>query len=344
MNQFLHCGSHAACHGKAASGPRALVQIRAVGKRGEIDLLGLKDAHEFFVGQDKINVRADIILHGFQLFCRARADEDNLAVRVFFFDEPRRVDHRRVRHGDIAGLRREEPARHHPPRRAAGGRHEALLVRYLFQKVVRFFNRADIRAGRDLDHVGKAELLHGGQELRNGHVPAELPDERRRDDGHDFVAFKDGADDLIDLALVDDRAERAADQTLAAGDTAVIIDARLAVFVDADGVHAAGGLTGPLQIRNGVIRTGSGAFAALDAQLLVDAALAVDEFDGALRAHALARGGKTALTQLCHAVLLRRAGVAGVGDDVDERRLIILLGDSRLVHALSQKCARLHGL
>ena len=36
--------------------------------------------------------------------------------------------------------------------------------------------------------------------------------------------------------------------------------------------------------------------------------------------------------------------MAGVGDDVDERRLIILLGDGGLIHALGQKRARLHGL
>ena len=36
--------------------------------------------------------------------------------------------------------------------------------------------------------------------------------------------------------------------------------------------------------------------------------------------------------------------MAGVGDDVDERGLVILLGDGGLVHALGQKRARLHGL
>ena len=36
--------------------------------------------------------------------------------------------------------------------------------------------------------------------------------------------------------------------------------------------------------------------------------------------------------------------MAGVGDDVDERRLVILFGNGGVVHALGQKCARLHGL
>ena len=93
-----------------------------------------------------------------------------------------------------------------------------------------------------------------------------------------------------------------------------------------------------------MIRAGFGAFAALDAELLIDPALAIDEFHRALRAHPLARRGKTPLAELGHAVLLRRARVAGVGDDVYKRRFIVLLGDRRLIHALGEKRPGLHGL
>ena len=62
------------------------------------------------------------------------------------------------------------------------------------------------------------------------------------------------------------------------------------------------------------------------------------------RADLLTGGGQAVLAQLRDAVLLRGAGVAGVGNDIDERRLIVLLGNGGVVHALGQQAALLHGL
>ena len=310
----------------------------------EVNFLRFKDAHEFFIGQDKIHVLPELFLHGLQLFGRARADKDDLCLRLFALNKPRRIDHRRVGHGNIAGLIREQSSCHHPPRRAARGRHEALLSRHLLEKIARFLNCADVRARRDLDHVGETERLHRRDEFRRRHVFAELPGKRRRNNRDDLIALQNRADNLIDLALIDNRAERAVDQTLAARDAEVVVDFRLAVLVQTDRVHPARCLTRALEIGDRVIGTGFGAFAALDAELLVNAALAVYKFHRALRAHPLARRGKTPLAELGHAVLLRRARVAGVGDDVYKRRFIVLLGDRRLVHALGEKRPGLHGL
>ena len=58
----------------------------------------------------------------------------------------------------------------------------------------------------------------------------------------------------------------------------------------------------------------------------------------------MAGSGQTVLAQLRDAVLLRGAGMAGIGNDIDERRLIILLRNGRVVHALGQQAALLHGL
>ena len=72
-------------------------------------------------------------------------------------------------------------------------------------------------------------------------------------------------------------------------------------------------------------------------------ALAVDEGDGALGADFLAGGGQAVLAALGDPVLVCRAGVAGVGDDIDERRFVVLLGNGGMVHAVGHQGTGLHG-
>ncbi len=116
---------------------------------------------------------------------------------------------------------------------------------------------AHVRARRDLDHVGKAELLHCRDKFRHGHVLSKLPHKRRCDDGNDGVSFRNGADNLKNLALIDDGSKWAAHKALPAGNAAIIINPRLAVFVKPDGVHAARRLTGALDERDGVVGAGA---------------------------------------------------------------------------------------
>ena len=66
------------------------------------------------------------------------------------------------------------------------------------------------------------------------------------------------------------------------------MDDRFAVLVTADGVHAAGSLTGTLQMDDGMVGAGIGAFAAFDALTGINVASAVDEGDGPLGADLLA--------------------------------------------------------
>src|SRR5699024_7711343 len=154
--------------------------------------------------------------------------------------------------------------------------------------------------------------LHGGGELFGGQLVAELSHKGRGHDGDDLIALLHGVDQLEDLALVHDGAEGAADQTHAAGDTLVIVDLGPAVLVGADGVHAAGHGAGPVQLDDGVVGAGVGAFAALDALVLVDDALAVFKGDSALGADLLAGPAQAALAQVADADLLGGAGVTGV--------------------------------
>ena len=219
-----------------------------------------------------------------------------------------------------------------------------MLRGHLFYKISRFFDCAHVRARRDLDHVGKAELLHCCDEFRHRHVFSKLPHKRRRDDGNDGVSFRNGADNLKNLALIDDGSKWAAHKALPAGNAAIIINPRLAVFVKPDGVHAARRLTGAFDERDGVVGAGARALAAADADGFVNNALAVCKGNRALGAHALARRCQTALTDIGHAVALRRTGMTGVGNDIDQRRLVVLLCDGGVIHSFGEKRPRLHGL
>src|SRR5699024_2811529 len=127
-------------------------------------------------------------------------------------------------------------------------------------------------------------------------------------------------------------------------DALVVVDLGPAVVVGADGVHAAGLLTGALQLDDGVVLAGLGAAAALDALVLLDVALAVDVADGVLGADLLAGPGQAAMAVLGDALLLGGAGVAVVVADVDGGRVVVLIGDGALAEALGDAGGVVHRL
>ena len=191
---------------------------------------------------------------------------------------------------------------------------------------------AKVRADGNLHHVGKAQGAHGGLELGGRGVLAELAHEGRGHAGHHFLVLAHGVDDLEDLALVGDGGEGAVDQAHAAGDALVVVDLGPAQLVGADGVHAAGGGAGPLDLGDGPVGALVEALAALDALVLIDVAvLVLIEIDGVLGADVHAGMGDAALAAVGDADLLGGAGVAGKGDDVDQGLLeILLVGGSLL--------------
>ena len=229
------------------------------------------------------------------------------------------------------------------PRRAAGGGHEVLLGGNPHQEILRLLNGTHVRAHGDLHDPVEAQHLHGCGKLFRGGFLAELTDKSGSHDGGHLVALHDRADHLEDLALIHDGAEGTAHQALAAGNALVLVDHGLAVVIALDGIHAAGRHAGTLDIDDGVVWTRLGAFAAFDALIRIDLALAVDKRDRALGAYFLTGGGQTVLAELGDLVLLGRAGVAGIRDDIDEGRLVVGLGDGSLIHALGHKGAGLDG-
>ena len=333
----------AAGYGETAPRAGSFVQIVLFLHGVEVDLLRLKHALQFLKGQHEVHVGANVRPDGFQLFRGAGAHEDHLAAGEVLLDHPGGEHHGGQGHGNLMHFSGEQLFDHGMPRGAAGGRHVVLLFRHLFQKILGFLDGTQVSADGDFHHPVEAQLLHGGHELSGGHLAAELADEGGGDNGNDAVAFQDGLDDLKYLPLVHNGAEGAGHQTLSAGDALILMDDGLAMLVGTDGVHAAGRLTGALHVDDGVVGAGAGALAALDALFRVNVAFAVDEGDRTLGADLLAGGGQTVLAVLRHPVLVNRAGVAGIGNDIDERRLVILLGDGGGIHALGHQAAGLDG-
>ena len=254
-------------------------------------------------------------------------------------DEPRGQRHRGQRHRNAVCLLREQLFRHHRPGRTAGRRHERQLFGDLLDEVLRLLRRTQVGADRDLDDVGEAELLHRGAQLARRNLGAELTDERRRYGSVNALACLNRSDHLEDLRLVRDRAERAVDQTLSAGNALVVINIRAAVLVRVDSVHAAGRGARALLMVDGLVRAYIDAAAALDALILIDDGLAGERVDGdrALRADLDARTRHAALAHIGHADLIFRAGVAGKLDDVDERRGVVGLLLGRRVDVVGQR-------
>ena len=144
-------------------------------------------------------------------------------------------------------------------------------------------------------------------------------------------------DQLEQLALVHNGAEGAVHQAHAAVDALVIVDLGPAVLVLADGVHAAGLLAGPEELDDGLIGAGGLALAALDALGLVDLSLAVLKVDGPLGTGMGAVPGQAALAGVGDLIVGVGTGVAGVFDDVDQRRIVVFLGNGAFLHTVGQQ-------
>ena len=236
----------AAGYSKATARAGALVQPLTFGDGSKVDFLCLEHTHQLLEGQHKVHIGADVLPDGLQLLGGAGAHKDHLAAGVLLLHQPGGEDHGGQSHGDFALFAGEKLTDHGVPRGAAGGCHVVLLGRDLLQKVLGFLDGAHVRADGHLHHGVEAQHLHGGHQLAGGNHAAELADEGGSHDGNDLVALEDGLNDLENLALVHDGAEGAGHQALAAGHTLVLIDDSPSVLVRADGVHAAGGLTGAL--------------------------------------------------------------------------------------------------
>ena len=107
------------------------------------------------------------------------------------------------------------------------------------------------------------------------------------------------------------------------------------MLVGVDGTHAAGRGAGALGLDDSAVRAAVDAAATLDAEALVNVALAVAEADGVLRADLLAGVRQAALAHGRDLDDLLRAGVAGKLDDIDQRRLVVLVRNNAVLQTLT---------
>ena len=103
---------------------------------------------------------------------------------------------------------------------------------------MRFINGAQVSTDGNFCSVGKAQARRNLAQFGGGHV-GELVDKGRCHDGDDFISALDGLDQLEDLALIHDSAERAVDQAHTAGYALVVINICAAMLVRTNSTNAA---------------------------------------------------------------------------------------------------------
>jgi len=190
---------------------------------------------------------------------------------------------------------------------------------------------AQVGTDGNLHHVAEADGLQGGLQLAGGSQRGELVDEGGSDQRIDAVAAVEALNELIDLTLVGNGTEGAVYQTLTAGHALAVIDLGTAQLVRVDSAHAAGSSAGTLGLDDGVVGADGDAAAALDALILIDGGTAALPSDSLLGAHFHTGVCKAALTQVGHLDQLFGAAVAGKLDHVDQRGIIVLIGDGSIL-------------
>ena len=201
-------------------------------------------------------------------------------------------------------------------------------------KLLCLLNGAQIRSDGHLLHRLEAQYLHSRNDLSGSHIFAELPPKSRSNDGNHLVTAADGVDKLEQLSLIHNSAEGAVHQTHTAADALVLVDLRPAVLILADGVHAAGLLTGPLKADDGLIGAGRLALSAFDALALIDLRPTMVKADGFPGAGIGAVVGQTALAGVGHLIMGVRTGVTGIFNNVDQGWFVIPFPNCRLIRGI----------
>ena len=134
-------------------------------------------------------------------------------------------------HRDTVCVIREQFLRHYGPGRTAGCRHKRQFLRNFVHKILCLLCRTEIRSDRNFKDIRKTKLFHRRTQFSRRYFRSELADKRRCQCCIDALSRLDRTDYLEDLGFVRNSAERAVDETLAAGYTFLVIDIRFSVLI-----------------------------------------------------------------------------------------------------------------
>ena len=270
---------------------------------------------------------ADGAAGSFQLFGGAGADKAHSGFGIFLFQHAGGKDHGGHSHGNIVCKVGEVLFRQHAPCRAAGSAHKRLFGRHFMQKVTCFIHGAEVSTDGNLHHIVKAQCLEGRADLAALCQLGELIDKGGSQQCIDTVAAVKALNQLIDLPLIGNGAEGTVYKALPAGNALIVIDLRAAQRVAVDSAHATGIHAGTLNFNDGLIGANVSAVTALNTLGLINKAAAAAERDGTFGANFHAGMRKTALAKIGYLHRLFGAAVAGKLDNIDQRRIIVLMGN-----------------
>ena len=321
---LLHNLNNSCCY--AAAGCKALAVDRGLLivllYRNNLYVSGTKQCTDFPVGYHIICVIRYTLVLCLALLGNAGSDENSDAAGVLCLEHTGDCAHRRNRARHVVlELLREVLAHHVDESRAAGGGH-LLAFLHRLAPLCSLIRRSHISAKANLDHIGKADLLQCITDSSHADILTELSLGCRSAHCVYFFAVLDVLNDLRQISLGSDCAERAAVDAVAAADALGLIDFTVAILIEGNGSDRTGLLAGTNQMHNCAIRTGLCAHTALLA--LVGINVRTEFTDGnCTKLTGIQTGlSKTETAVVCHCISRKRAVVAGRLDNLNHIRRI----------------------
>ena len=283
----------------------------------ELDAAGTAQGREFTESDGVIGVVRYGLVIGFGLLGDAGADEYGDAAGMQIFQISGDRAHRGNRGGHVVfKLLGEVLAQHVDESRAAGCGHLSAFFICL-APLGGLIGRCHIAAQTDFDHVLEAQLDAALTDGFHGDLLAELTLGSGGAHGVNFISGHDVVDDVYQIGLGSDRAERTGMDAVTAGDTLALIDLADAVIIIGDGADRAGLLTGTNQMGNRAVRAGVRAHTAFLTLGRIDVGTMGADGDGAETAGIQAGFTDTETAVVRNCIGRQRALFAGRTDDLD---------------------------